>query len=67
MQFIQYPLGKIFSILLTGFFYINTYMKMLNKLEERKLPNIKAGIGSAAKETLAVKSGRKSSGMNNLV
>ncbi|MFP3750942.1 adenylate cyclase, partial [Bacillus altitudinis] len=44
------------------------YMKMLNKLlEERKLPNIKAGIGLAAKETLAVKAGRKSSGINNLV
>lgn len=49
-------------------FYINTYLKMLNKLlEERKLPNIKAGIGLAAKETLAVKAGRKSSGINNLV
>ena len=43
-------------------------MKMLNKLlEERNLPNIKAGIGLAAKETLAVKAGRKSSGINNLV
>src|SRR5579875_1800267 len=49
-------------------FYINTYMKMLNKLlSERDLPNIKAGIGLAAKETLAVKAGRKSSGINNLV
>ncbi|MBR0619231.1 hypothetical protein [Bacillus pumilus] len=43
-------------------------MKKLNKLlEERKLPNIKARIGLAAKETLAVKAGRKSSGINNLV
>lgn len=49
-------------------FYINTYMKMLNKLlAERGLPNIKAGIGLAAKKTLAVKAGRKSSGINNLV
>lgn len=49
-------------------FYINTYMKMLNRLlETRKLPTIKAGIGLAAKETLAVKAGRKSSGVNNLV
>ncbi|MGG3124024.1 adenylate cyclase [Priestia megaterium] len=47
---------------------INTYMKMLNKLlEERNLPTIKAGIGLATQETLAVKAGRKSSGINNLV
>ncbi|MCU5430871.1 adenylate cyclase [Bacillus toyonensis] len=49
-------------------FYINTYMKMLNKLlEERGLPVIKAGIGLATTITLAVKAGRKSSGINNLV
>lgn len=49
-------------------FYINTYMKMLNKLlEDRSLPTINAGIGLAAKITLAVKAGRKSSGINNLV
>ncbi|MED3440148.1 adenylate cyclase [Bacillus subtilis] len=49
-------------------FYINTYMKMLNKLlNERRLPTIKAGIGLSARETLAVKAGRKSSGINNLV
>lgn len=49
-------------------FFINTYMKMLNKLlSQRQLPNIKAGIGLAATETLAVKAGRKSSGINNLV
>lgn len=49
-------------------FHINTYMNMLNKLlSERNLPNIKAGIGLAAEETLAVKAGRKSSGINNLV
>ena len=48
--------------------YINTYMKMLNKLLSiRGLPNIKAGIGLATKETLVVKAGRKSSGINNLV
>lgn len=48
--------------------YINTYMEMLNKLlSKRDLPNIKAGIGLAAKKTLAVKAGRKSSGINNLV
>jgi class 3 adenylate cyclase len=49
-------------------FYINTYMKMLNKLlQKRELPTIKAGIGMATKKTLAVKAGRKSSGINNLV
>lgn len=49
-------------------FYVNTYMKMLNRLlQERKLPTIKAGIGLAATKTLAVKAGRKSSGINNLV
>lgn len=49
-------------------FYINTYMKMLNKLlSNRGLPNIKAGIGLATKETLVVKAGRKSSGINNFV
>ncbi|PAF27385.1 adenylate cyclase [Shouchella clausii] len=48
--------------------YINTYMKMLNLLlQERDLPTIKAGIGLAAKLTLAIKAGRKSSGINNLV
>lgn len=49
-------------------YYINTYMKMLNKLlSKRNLPNIKAGIGLAAEDTLAVKAGRHSSGINNLV
>lgn len=49
-------------------FYINTYMKTLNVLlQERGLPRIKAGIGLATSKTLAVKAGRKSSGINNLV
>jgi|HigsolmetaAR206D_1030411.scaffolds.fasta_scaffold00003_56 hypothetical protein len=49
-------------------FYINTYLNMLNKLlTDRGLPNIKAGIGLAVSKTLAVKAGRKSSGINNLV
>ncbi len=48
--------------------YINTYLQMLNKLlEERELPKVKAGIGLAADKTLAVKAGRKSSGVNNLI
>lgn len=49
-------------------FHINTYIKMLNKLlVNRNLPSIKAGIGLAAQQTLAVKAGRKSSGIHNLV
>ncbi|STO53310.1 adenylate/guanylate cyclase domain-containing protein [Exiguobacterium aurantiacum] len=49
-------------------FHINTYIKMLNKLLfDRKLPSIKAGIGLATSKTLAVKAGRKHSGINNLV
>lgn len=47
---------------------INTYMKMLNELlNKRKLPQITAGIGISTGKTLAVKAGRKSSGINNLV
>lgn len=58
---------KFYDIAMRGF-YINTYMGMLNKLlENRSLPTIKAGIGLAASKTLAVKAGRKSSGINNLV
>ncbi|QRV11494.1 adenylate cyclase (plasmid) [Bacillus velezensis] len=49
-------------------FYINTYMNMLNKLLiDRKLPTIRAGIGLDTTETLAVKAGRASSGINSLV
>lgn len=49
-------------------FYINTYMKMLNKLlSDRNLPSIRAGIGLAASVTLTVKAGRTHSGVNNLV
>lgn len=49
-------------------FYVNTYLKMLNKLlDDRGLPNIRAGIGLATTKTLAVKAGRKSSGISNLV
>ncbi|WP_214756944.1 MULTISPECIES: adenylate cyclase [unclassified Exiguobacterium] len=49
-------------------FCINTYLNMLNKLLiSRGLPTIKAGIGLAASKTLAVKAGRKNSGINNLV
>lgn len=48
--------------------HINTYMKMYNKLlTSRGLPNIKAGIGMASAQTVAVKAGRKSSGINGIV
>lgn len=48
--------------------YINTYLIMLNRLlEEKQLPTIKAGIGLDVGKNLAVKAGRKSSGVNNLV
>ena len=57
----------IFDISIRAF-YINTYMKMLNKLlSDRNLPEITAGIGLASHPTLAVKAGRKSSGIHNLV
>lgn len=48
--------------------YVNTYIKMLNKiLAERNLDEIKAGIGIGASESVAVKAGRKYSGVNSLV
>jgi len=48
--------------------YINTYMKMYNKLLDKKsLPKIKVGIGMASARTVAVKAGRKSSGINGIV
>ncbi|EOF61867.1 hypothetical protein SE1_00002 [Enterococcus hirae EnGen0127] len=49
-------------------YYINTYLNMLNSLlSKRNLPNIKAGIGLASSQTLVVKAGRHSSGINNFV
>ncbi|WP_156286196.1 adenylate/guanylate cyclase domain-containing protein [Oceanivirga salmonicida] len=49
-------------------FYINTYMKMLNKLlEKRDLPRIKVGIGMSAAEELVIKAGRKNTGINSKV
>lgn len=48
--------------------WINTYMKMLNKiLSNRKYPEIKAGIGMGTAEELIVKAGRKGVGINNAV
>lgn len=49
-------------------FYINTYMKMLNKLlSERLLPEIKVGIGMSTAQELVVKAGRKDVGINSKV
>lgn len=49
-------------------YYVNTYLKMLNSLlSKRNLPKITAGIGLATSQTLVVKAGRHSSGINNLV
>lgn len=49
-------------------FWINTYMKMLNKLlSDRSLPTIKVGIGMSTAQELVVKAGRKDVGINNKV
>lgn len=49
-------------------FYINTYMKMLNKLlKERSFPIIKVGIGMSTAQELVVKAGRKDVGINSKV
>ncbi len=49
-------------------FYINTYMKMLNKLLlERSLPEIKVGVGMSTDKELVVKAGRKDVGINSKV
>ena len=49
-------------------FYINTYMKMLNKLLlDRSLPEIKVGIGMSTAQELVIKAGRKDVGINSKV
>lgn len=49
-------------------FYINTYIKMLNKLlQEHSLPIIKVGIGMSTAQELVIKAGRKDVGVNNKV
>lgn len=49
-------------------FFVNTYLKMLNKLlDEKKYPTIKAGIGIGTAKELIVKAGRKGVGINNPV
>ncbi|MGN0520350.1 MAG: adenylate cyclase [Candidatus Fimenecus sp.] len=59
--------GDIFE-LADKTFYINTYMKMLNKLlYERSLPEIKVGIGMSTAQELVIKAGRKDVGINSKV
>lgn len=49
-------------------YYINTYMKMLNKmLGERSLPKISVGIGMSTAQELVIKAGRKDVGINSKV
>lgn len=49
-------------------FYINTYMKMLNKLlEDKGYPTIEVGIGMSTAQELVVKAGRKDVGINSKV
>lgn len=49
-------------------FFINTFLKMLNKLlSERGMPKIKVGIGISTDKELVVKAGRKGVGINNSV
>lgn len=49
-------------------FYVNTFMKMLNKLlSDKKMKTIKVGIGISKAQELVVKAGREKSGINNLV
>lgn len=49
-------------------FYINTYMKMLNKLlKNRSMPTINVGIGMSSAQELVVKAGRKDVGINSKV
>lgn len=59
--------SDIYDVVVRGA-YINTYMRMYNKLlEQYSLPTIKVGIGISSAETVAVKAGRKSSGINGIV
>lgn len=48
--------------------YINTLMKMLNKLfKDNNLPTIEAGIGISTSKEVIIKAGRKFSGINHKV
>lgn len=59
--------NKIYEIAEKAF-YINTYMKMLNKLlGEKGFNTLEVGIGVATAQELVIKAGRKGTGINNKV
>ncbi|MBF9017180.1 MULTISPECIES: adenylate/guanylate cyclase domain-containing protein [unclassified Oceanispirochaeta] len=59
--------SDIYDILQMSF-YINTFMKMINKLlDDKDFPNIKVGIGISTSKELVVKAGRKDTGINSKV
>lgn len=48
-------------------FYVNTFMKMLNKLLQNKnMKTIKVGIGVSTAQELVVKAGREKTGINRV-
>ena len=62
------PLKENIYELANKTFYVNTFMKMLNKLlADRSLPIIKVGIGMSTAKELVVKAGRKDVGINSKV
>lgn len=62
------PLTKDILEIADKAFFINTFLKMLNKLlSERGMPNIKVGIGISTDKELVVKAGRKGVGINNSI
>ena len=62
------PLQKDIYEMAEKTFFINTFMKMLNKLLEKKdYPTIKVGIGMSTAKELVVKAGRKNASINNKV
>jgi len=62
------PIQDDISEITNKAFYINTFMKMLNKLLSNKyFSNIDVGIGIATSKELVVKAGRKNIGINNSV
>lgn len=67
MQFIQLQKNDIYEIA-EKIFFINTFMKMLNRLlEEKSYPTIKVGIGMSTAQELVVKAGRKNVSINSKV
>jgi len=62
------PLKKDILEIADKAFFINTFLKMLNKLlAKRGMPNIKVGIGISTDKELVVKAGRKGVAINSSV